>query len=73
MRSIYSIQNSYLALNYPWLYKGMVQLYPPPLEDLSPLLPREELEENMLLIGLHPKSKAIEVKVELKKPQFVIK
>jgi acetolactate synthase I/II/III large subunit len=38
----------------------------PPLEDLSPLLPREELEENML-IGLHPKSKAIEVKVELKK------
>lgn len=37
----------------------------PPLEDLSPLLSREELEENML-IGLHPKSKAIEVKLELK-------
>lgn len=37
----------------------------PPLEDLSPLLPREELEENML-IGLHPKSKAIDVKVKLK-------
>jgi acetolactate synthase-1/2/3 large subunit len=27
----------------------------PPLEDLSPLLPREEMRENML-IGLHPKS-----------------
>jgi acetolactate synthase I/II/III large subunit len=37
----------------------------PPLEDLSPLLPREELRENML-IGLHPKSEAIEVKVEFK-------
>jgi acetolactate synthase I/II/III large subunit len=28
----------------------------PPLEDLSPLLPRSELEENMI-IGMHPKSK----------------
>ncbi|HEY2566111.1 MAG TPA: thiamine pyrophosphate-binding protein [Candidatus Aquirickettsiella sp.] len=37
----------------------------PPLEDLSPLLPREELAENML-IGLHPKSEAIEVKSEFK-------
>lgn len=30
-------------------------LVSPPLEDLSPLLPRNELRENML-IGLHPKS-----------------
>jgi acetolactate synthase-1/2/3 large subunit len=30
-------------------------LVSPPLEDLSPLLPREELAENMI-IGLHPKS-----------------
>lgn len=37
----------------------------PPLEDLSPLLPREELHENMV-IGLHPKSEAIEVKAEWK-------
>jgi len=37
----------------------------PPLEDLSPLLSREELAENML-IGLHPKSEAIEVKSEFK-------
>ena len=28
----------------------------PPLEDLSPLLPREELEK-MMTIGMHPKSK----------------
>jgi acetolactate synthase-1/2/3 large subunit len=27
----------------------------PPLEDLSPLLPREEMRENMT-VGLHPKS-----------------
>lgn len=27
----------------------------PPLEDLSPLLPREELKENMI-VGIHPKS-----------------
>lgn len=37
----------------------------PPLEDLSPLLPRKELTENML-IGLHPKSEVIEVKAEFK-------
>jgi acetolactate synthase-1/2/3 large subunit len=37
----------------------------PPLEDLSPLLSREELRENML-IGLHPKSEVIEVKSEFK-------
>jgi acetolactate synthase-1/2/3 large subunit len=30
----------------------------PPLEDLSPLLPREELKENMI-IGLHPKSEGL--------------
>lgn len=30
----------------------------PPLEDLSPLLPREEFAQNML-IGLHPKSECI--------------
>ncbi|MBI2094599.1 MAG: thiamine pyrophosphate-binding protein, partial [Candidatus Omnitrophica bacterium] len=33
-------------------------LVSPPLEDLSPLLPREELKRNML-IGLHPKSARI--------------
>lgn len=37
----------------------------PPLEDLSPLLSREELRENML-IGLHPKSESIEIKAEFK-------
>ncbi|MES2998405.1 MAG: thiamine pyrophosphate-binding protein [Pseudomonadota bacterium] len=37
----------------------------PPLEDLSPLLPRDELRENML-IGMHPKSEALEVEAELK-------
>lgn len=37
----------------------------PPLEDLTPLLSREELRENML-IGIHPKSEAIEVKAEFK-------
>jgi acetolactate synthase-1/2/3 large subunit len=31
----------------------------PPLEDLSPLLPREELKENMI-VGLHPKSLKID-------------
>lgn len=30
----------------------------PPIEDLSPLLPREELRKNML-IGLHPKSEGL--------------
>ena len=30
----------------------------PPLEDLSPLLPRDELRENML-IGMHPKSEGL--------------
>jgi acetolactate synthase I/II/III large subunit len=30
----------------------------PPIEDLSPLLPREEMRRNML-IGLHPKSEAL--------------
>jgi acetolactate synthase-1/2/3 large subunit len=30
----------------------------PPLEDLSPLLPRDELRENML-VGLHPKSEKL--------------
>jgi acetolactate synthase I/II/III large subunit len=30
----------------------------PPLEDLSPLLPREEMQRNML-IGLHPKSQGL--------------
>jgi acetolactate synthase-1/2/3 large subunit len=33
----------------------------PPLEDLSPLLSREELRENMF-IGMHPKSEDLEVK-----------
>jgi acetolactate synthase-1/2/3 large subunit len=33
-------------------------LISPPLEDLSPFLPREELKENML-IGIHPKSEKI--------------
>jgi len=33
-------------------------LVSPPLEDLSPLLPRDELRENML-IGLHPKSEEL--------------
>jgi acetolactate synthase-1/2/3 large subunit len=33
-------------------------LVSPPLEDLSPLLPRAEMEKNMLL-GMHPKSKMI--------------
>jgi acetolactate synthase-1/2/3 large subunit len=33
-------------------------LVSPPLEDLSPLLPRAELEEAMI-VGLHPKSKAL--------------
>jgi acetolactate synthase-1/2/3 large subunit len=32
----------------------------PPLEDLSPLLPREEMEENMI-IGMHVKSKELQV------------
>lgn len=32
----------------------------PPLEDLSPLLPREEMKENML-IGLHQKSNNLEI------------
>ena len=32
------------------------KLVSPPLEDLSPQLPCEELEQNML-IGMHPKSK----------------
>ena len=31
---------------------------PPPLEDLSPLLPRKELRENMI-IGMHPKSEGL--------------
>jgi acetolactate synthase-1/2/3 large subunit len=35
-------------------------LVSPPLEDLSPLLSRKELEENMV-IGLHPKSVALKV------------
>jgi acetolactate synthase-1/2/3 large subunit len=30
----------------------------PPLEDLSPLLPREELRENMI-VGMHPKSEGL--------------
>ena len=33
-------------------------LVSPPLEDLSPLIPRAELEANMI-VGLHPKSKLI--------------
>ena len=33
-------------------------LVSPPLEDLSPLLPRDELERNML-IGMHEKSKQL--------------
>ncbi|MBI3370701.1 MAG: thiamine pyrophosphate-binding protein [Betaproteobacteria bacterium] len=33
-------------------------LVPPPLEDLSPLLPREELRENMI-VGMHPKSEGL--------------
>jgi acetolactate synthase-1/2/3 large subunit len=33
-------------------------LVSPPLEDLSPFLPREELEKNMI-VGLHTKSKGI--------------
>jgi len=36
-------------------------LVSPPLEDLSPLMPREELRGNMLN-GLHPKSASIEIK-----------
>ncbi len=32
----------------------------PPLEDLSPLLPRDELRDNML-IGMHPKSEKLHV------------
>ena len=39
----------------------------PPLEDLSPQLPREELERNML-VGMHPKSKALESKA----PELVL-
>ena len=35
-------------------------LISPPIEDLSPFLPREELKQSML-IPLHPKSEAIEV------------
>jgi acetolactate synthase-1/2/3 large subunit len=34
-------------------------LVSPPLEDLSPLLPREQLEAEMI-VGVHPKSKALE-------------
>jgi acetolactate synthase-1/2/3 large subunit len=30
----------------------------PPLEDLSPLLPREELRQNMI-VGMHPKSEGL--------------
>ena len=33
-------------------------LFSPPLEDLSPLLPREDLARNMI-IGLHPKSQGL--------------
>ena len=33
-------------------------LVSPPLEDLSPLLPRDQLRENMI-IGLHPKSESL--------------
>jgi len=33
----------------------------PPLEDLSPQLPREELEQNMI-VGMHPKSKVLDPK-----------
>lgn len=35
-------------------------LISPPLEDLSPLLPREEMKKNMI-IGLHPKSDNLEI------------
>jgi acetolactate synthase-1/2/3 large subunit len=35
-------------------------LISPPLEDLSPLIPREELSKNML-IGIHPKSEKLNV------------
>jgi len=35
-------------------------LVSPPLEDLSPFIPREELKENML-VGMHPKSENIGV------------
>jgi acetolactate synthase-1/2/3 large subunit len=31
----------------------------PPLEDLSPLLPREPFREEMELVGVHPKSEAL--------------
>jgi acetolactate synthase-1/2/3 large subunit len=33
-------------------------LVSPPLEDLAPLLPREEMRRNMLA-GLHPKSEQL--------------
>jgi acetolactate synthase-1/2/3 large subunit len=36
----------------------------PPLEDLSPILPREELRKNMV-IGLHPKSETLSTKNDL--------
>jgi acetolactate synthase-1/2/3 large subunit len=36
-------------------------LVSPPLEDLSPFLPRAELEEAMTLAGVHPKSALIKV------------
>jgi acetolactate synthase-1/2/3 large subunit len=40
--------------------QGDGSLVSPPLEDLSPLLPREELEE-MMTVGLHDKSRLLEV------------
>ncbi len=35
------------------------QFVSPPLEDLSPLLPREPFREEMELVGVHPKSNAL--------------
>jgi acetolactate synthase-1/2/3 large subunit len=39
---------------------GNGTLISPPLEDLSPFIPRDELEKNMIA-GVHDKSKQIEV------------
>lgn len=39
--------------------RGDGSLVSPPLEDLSPLIPRDELEKNMI-VGMHPKSKTLE-------------
>ena len=49
-------QGSYPKLGLAMGPEG--KIISPPLEDLSPLLPREELRENML-IGMHPKSEGL--------------